>query len=62
MLSYLVSGTCTQKGKAPGSFSLSVDAASKDEAQSEAKKDLRSAGYFDVFVEKVEITRRVSVE
>jgi hypothetical protein len=58
---FLVTGTCTNKAKGKsGDFSLCVMSDTSENAVKEAVKDLQNAGYSDVFVSKVSVSRLVS--
>lgn len=58
---FLVTGTCTNKAKGKsGDFSLCVTSDNNEHAEQEAIKDLQNAGYSDVTVSKVLVSRMVS--
>ena len=54
MYSYLISGTCTG-----GNFSLSIDAETQEQACAICAADLLAAGYSDIKITKVELSRSV---
>jgi len=56
---FVVSGTCKHPEKGEGSFRLSEDALHQGQAIGQVVYDLTGAGYTNVKVEKVELTRFV---